>query len=388
MGKAGVIAATNLRRVVRDKTAAFFILVFPFLIILALGATFGQAFTPKLGVVSAGSGGLGQDLVTRLGAVDGLEVVGYADADALRTAVERGRLEGGLVIPAGYDEGVRAGETVPLDYLARPTGSGQELRLTVASVVDQQSVQVRAARFAIARGVVPTFDEAIALAAGVSPGMPVVSVAERTAGTEDAMPAADQGAAQELVLFVYVTSLSASSMLIETRRLGISRRMLASPTPMRSILVGEALGRYGIALMQGILIMVGTVVLFGVNWGNLLTSGLTVALFAATATGAAMLMGATLHNAQQAGALGVFFGLGLAALGGAMVPIEVFPPAMATIAHGTPHAWAIDALFESMATDASPAKVATDLLVLVAYAAALLVVATIAFRRTLTRAAA
>jgi len=52
----------------------------------------------------------------------------------------------------------------------------------------------------------------------------------------------DSGAAQELVLFVFVTSLSASSMLIETRRLGVSRRMLASPTPLGTVVVGEALG--------------------------------------------------------------------------------------------------------------------------------------------------
>ena len=387
MRKAGAIAATNLRRVVRDKTAAFFIFVFPFLIILALGATFGQAFTPKLGVAAVDSGALGEDLVARLRAVDGLEVVAYSDADALRTAVERGRLEGGLVIPAAYDDRVRAGETVPLDYLARPTGSGQELRLTVASVTDQQGVEVRAARFAIAQGAATSFDAALGLAHGASNSVPTVMVTERTAGTEDATPATDQGAAQELVLFIYVTSLSASAMLIETRRLGISRRMLASPTPMRAILFGEALGRYSIAFMQGVLIMAGTVVLFRVDWGNLLTSGLTVALFAATATGAAMLMGATLRNEQQAGALGIFVGLGLAALGGAMVPIEVFPPVMARVAHLTPHAWALDALFDSMATDASPAQVATDLLVLALYATILIVGATVLFRRTLTRTA-
>jgi len=36
-------------------------------------------------------------------------------------------------------------------------------------------------------------------------------------------------------------------------------------------------------------------------------------------------MGSALSNEQQAGSLGVFLGLALAALGGAMVPLEVFP---------------------------------------------------------------
>lgn len=67
-----------------------------------------------------------------------------------------------------------------------------------------------------------------------------------------------------------------------------------------------------------------------------------------------------------------------------MVPLEIFPPVMARIAHLTPHAWAIEALNETMATGAGPAAVATDLAVLAAYAVALIAVAIGLFRRRLT----
>ena len=56
---------------------------------------------------------------------------------------------------------------------------------------------------------------------------------------------------------------------------------------------------------------------------------------------------------------------------------------MRTIAHATPHAWAIDALTDGL-TGATPADVASELAILAAYAAALLAVATLLFRRTLT----
>ena len=48
----------------------------------------------------------------------------FADVGALRTAVERGEVEGGLVIPADYDGRIRAGDTVPLTYQARLSGAG------------------------------------------------------------------------------------------------------------------------------------------------------------------------------------------------------------------------------------------------------------------------
>ena len=381
--KAGAIAWVNLRRLTRDKTGAFFVFVFPFLIILALGAAFGSGFTPQLGVVSTGSGPLGQDLRDRLAATDGLKVHSFTDVETMRTAIERGQLEGGLEIPTGYDERVRAGATVPLDYVARPTGA-QELEATVAAVVDEQGVVIRAARFAVSEGTAGSFDEALARARAVAAAMARVEVATRTAGGDSAIGSFASGAAAELVLFMFLTSLSASAMLIETRRLGVTRRMLASPTEVRTILVGETLGRFAIALVQGLLIVAGTVLLFRVDWGNPFTTGLVVLLFALAATGAAMVMGSVLKNASQAGAMGVFLGLVLAAIGGCMVPLEIFPPVMYRIAHLFPHAWAIEALNASIATGAAPAEVSTELWVLAAYAIGLLAIASVLLRRSIT----
>jgi ABC-2 type transport system permease protein len=283
--------------------------------------------------------------------------------------------------------GCRAGETAEIDYLARPTGE-QELQLTVTAVVDDQSVEIRAARFAVAEGTAATFDEALQQASAEVELYERVDVRTRTAGGDAVLGTFATGAAQELILFVFLTSLSASSMLIETRRYGITRRMLASPTSVRTILVGETLGRYAIALLQGLLIVVGTVLLFQVDWGNRLTTTIVVLLFALAATGAAMVMGSVLHNAAQAGAMGVFLGLVLAAIGGCMVPLEIFPPVMYTIAHFVPHSWAIEALNGSISRSASPADVGTELVVLAAYSAGLLALATVLLRRKIVGNAA
>jgi ABC-2 type transport system permease protein len=359
--------------------------VFPFLIILALGAAFGSGFTPTLGIVMpANAGALGQDLRGRFQATEDLTVRSFADPGVLRTAVERGEIEGGLVIPTGYDDRIRAGETVPLTYIARPGGSGQELQIVVNGIVDEQSVAVRAARFAVSEGAVAGFAEALTKAGTLQATFPTIEVSTRTAGGGSSIGTFQGGAAQELILFIFLTSLSASAMLIETRRSGVTRRMLASPTSVRTILVGEMLGRYAIALVQGVMIVVGTVLLFRVDWGNPLTTGLVVVLFSLVATGAAMVMGSVLQNAAQAGAMGVFLGLVLAAIGGCMVPLEIFPPVMSRIAHLFPHAWAIEALNGSIATGAGPGEVAAKLAVLAAYAVALLGVATVLLRRSIT----
>jgi ABC-2 type transport system permease protein len=219
----------------------------------------------------------------------------------------------------------------------------------------------------------------------LAPTLPRVEVRRSVVGGRQTEGDFDYGAAQELVLFVFVTSLSASWMLIESRRLGVSRRMLASPTAAGVLLAGETVGRFAIALFQGLLIVVGTTLLFGVDWGDPVAGLGVVVLFSLVGTGAAMLLGSSLRNAEQAGALGVFIGLGFAALGGSMVPIDLFPDVMVRIAHVTPHAWAMDAFDAIMRDGGGIGDVLPELGVLAAYAAGLLIVASVVYRRRLTR---
>jgi len=106
--------------------------------------------------------------------------------------------------------------------------------------------------------------------------------------------------------------------------------------------------------------------------------------FALVSTGAAVLFGAMLSNEQQAGAL-TPLGLGLAALGGCMVPLEVFSPTMQTIAHVTPHAWAVEGFTKLIRTDAGLSAIALQIAVLIGFAVVLLGLASWRLNRSITR---
>ena len=64
--KALAIAQVNITRVVRDRLGLFFIVLLPFIIVLVMGAAFGGSFNPRLGVIEASGGALGQDLLDNL----------------------------------------------------------------------------------------------------------------------------------------------------------------------------------------------------------------------------------------------------------------------------------------------------------------------------------
>jgi len=185
------------------------------------------------------------------------------------------------------------------------------------------------------------------------------------------------------VLFVFVNSLAATVALIQTRRLGVARRMLSTPMTAGTIVLGETLGRFLIAMMQGVFIIVAASLLFSVQWGDPLAASVLLTAFALVSTGAAVFFGAVLSNESQAGAL-TPVGLGLAALGGCMVPLEIFSPTMQTIAHITPHAWAVEGFRELVRTDAGITDIALQIAVLLGFAVVLLGLASWRLHRTIT----
>ena len=382
------IAVVNVRRLLRDRTGLFFIFVLPVILIVVLGTMYGGRVAPRMGIVTIDSGALGTDLVEaiRNGSVK-LELKEPASVEELRAKVEDGSLEIGVIVPPGYDATLRSGGVAEVVILGQPEGAVSALREAVDAAIAEQAAAVRAARLAASREGIP-FDEALAAARSVQGEMAGVTVAVERIG-EGIFPASAgafaPGAQSQLVLFMFLTSMTAATQLILTRQLGVSRRMVASPVRVGTILAGETLGRFGVAMVQGLFIILLSAVAFGVSWGDPLAAGTLVVLFAFVGTGAAMVVGVFSNNPDQAGALGVMAGMLLGALGGAMVPLEIFPEPAHTFAYLTPHAWAIQGLREVGLRGGTVVDVLAELGVLVLYAGALMAVGTWQFRRILTR---
>lgn len=381
------IARLNVLRLLRDRTALFFVFLLPVILIVVLGTVYGGRVAPRLGVVSTGSGPLGEELVTALRAGDlRLEIKPRATESELRDGVETGALEMGLVIPAGYDATASSGGTATLTVYGRPESAISALRSAIDAAVAEQSARIGAARFAVERGVM-AFGPALVASRIASDSLPGVELQVSVVG-EGIFPegtgAFAPGAQSQLILFMFLTSMTAATQLILTRQLGVSRRMVASPTSVGTILVGETLGRFGVAMVQGLFIVVLSALAFGVAWGDPVAAGLIVVAFALVGTGVAMVLGVFANNPEQAGTLGVLVGMGLGAIGGAMVPLEVFGEPLRTIAHLTPQAWAIDALREVALHYGGVVDVLPQLAVLFGFAVVLLAIGTWRFRRVLT----
>lgn len=385
--KAIAIARSNITRLFRDRSSIFFVFIFPLALVLLIGLQFGGSFAPRLGILIESPGDQAQRLVDHLIEEQRLEVVVFEEEAALVAAVEQGSLAAAVVVPDGYDAALENGTPVEVGFVARPDGSGAILETVVAEALTSSTLEVAAARFVVDQGL-GGFAEVEQLVGQIAPELPEITVTTRTVG-ESLFPTTlgrfDLGASSQLILFMFVTALSGAAVLIQTRQLGLSRRMLATPTEVRTIVLGEGLGRFGVVLVQGLYIMIASLLAFRVDWGDPIGAAAILVTFSAVGAAAAMLMGSVFSNAEQAGGVGVMVGLGLAALGGCMLPLELFSPTLQTIAHITPHAWAIDAFAELVQRRGGLFDILPELGVLVAYAVVLGLIATWRLRAVITR---
>ena len=380
-----IIAFANLKRLFRDRSAYFFVFIFPLALILLIGLQFGGGFVPQVGVL-AGEGVTQQAIVDALSAETDLEVVRVRSEEELVDRVERGSLTAALVIPPDLDERLASGESATVGFVARPGGTGIALQPVVAEVVARSTVAANAAVFVSERGLLD-YSASRELASSLVVDMPAPAVTEESVG-ESLFPAGlgqfDLGASSQLILFMFITALSGGAVLIQTRQLGLSKRMLSTPTSVATVVGGEALGRFAVVALQGVYIMLGALIIFGVDWGDPLAAIAIVVVFSAVGAGAAMVMGTLFRNAEQAGGVGVMVGLGMAALGGSMLPLQLFSPTMQRIAHFTPHAWASDA-FAKIRDQGGLVDVVPELGILAGYALVLILFASWRLRVAITR---
>ncbi|MDP9980736.1 ABC-2 type transport system permease protein [Pseudarthrobacter oxydans] len=380
------IATVELRRFLRDKSNLFFVFIFPLMLILLLGSQFGAGSgQPRVTIAGPGST-LTQALTAELESA-GVDVTASGE-DAARADLRRGRTDVGMFLDDADAAAFHAGRPAELAVVMASQSSAQAVLQQVRTAV--QAVGLDRSQLAALTGAGipeeqarPALDQAAAQVAA-----PTVQIVDTGDVVQEfrGLGKFDLGASQQLLLFVFLSSLTGAATLIQARRFGVVGRVMSAPVSSGQVVAGQALGRFAIAFVQGGFIMVGTALLFGVDWGNLWLSALVLVLFCAVSAAAAMMVGSVMDNDTAAAGVGVGAGLVLAGLGGCMVPPEFFPETLAAVSFATPHRWAYEALSAIQRHDGTLGDVLPELGVLAGMAAALLVLGAGLLRRSLNRA--
>lgn len=385
MRAAAALAGAELKRVTRDRTFLFFMVLLPILIILLIGITISSNEQIRVGVVNQTPSALSTSLARDLADDPALTVETLDSRTAAAEALRRSEVSAAVVIPAGLEASLRAGETVRVPVLVPGTAESSQAALAaIQAVVGRHAAAVQAATFTADRGL-RSFDQNLSAARRLQEANQAVPL--RTEVVDSASNYLPLGfsysAPTMLVLFVFVNALAGGAAMIQTRQYGILSRALAAPTRPRDLVGGEALAYLGLTVGQAVLIVGIGALLFGVNWGNPLAAAALILVWALVGTGAGMLSGTLFRTPEQAGAIGPAVGIAFGMLGGCMWPLEVVPASMRALGHATPHAWAVDAWVELLSRGGGLSDIAGYLGILALYAVVLLALASLRLRRSL-----
>lgn len=368
------IAWANLVRLFRERANLFFVIVLPILILYALGVVVGGVTETRLGVVDPKPTDGSAVVADRMGAAAQTTVVRYSSERELRDDVARGALDGGWSV-------ARVGDRTTYRWFAAPSSGSASRAAALRALVEELGMQQRVVDTVAADTGAAPAEVADAVAGVEQPAVPV------NLSTTDAVddPASVRAvlAGGQLTLFIFLTSLTGAGALFATRTLGVTRRVRAGPVPVSAIVAGEALGRFLVALTQGAVVFFGAALVFGVDWRAPGAVLLLIVALALVGTGLAMLLGTLGTSQAQVGAIALLSSLVLAALGGSMQPLSLFPDTLRRVALFTPHAQMNDALERILTADAGLGQVWPQVATLLGAGVILLALAARAMARTL-----
>jgi len=364
------IALKDIRVIVRDKSAALIMLAMPLGLIFILGSALGgieesEAIDADVAIVNEDAGATGELFVEGLAESEEITALFNIDtgltADEARTAVERGDLTAAVIIPERLTESIESGESVSLEVLQDP---GSQITAgiwagIVRAAVASASAQIIAGE-TIAEALVPPGGEV------APPGMPTPPAPEKQgAASESQTPAvtvrqveAETGTRIPMISY-YAAGMSGMFLLfggmfgafafIKERREQTLARLMASPVVKAVVIGGKALGIFSVAAAQFLVLLVGTTLLFRVDWGtNVLATVLIGLAEAATAAGLAMTLTALGKTERAVGGIGPAVIMLFAALGGSMIPAEMLPSWMRPLQSVSPVYWAVDGFLDVM----------------------------------------
>jgi ABC-type multidrug transport system permease subunit len=348
MRKVLQLAAFDVWRTVSEWQSFIWMLLLPLALMYLFGNLDqggGGAPAAHITVVDRDRTWLSEAFVAELEADEQINV-DRIDPDAAATTENKVRT---LYIPAGFAAGVFGGEQQTLRLEKDPDTSDDFALAAEARIVRTIVTTLGRLIEMHQAGELPDdgagAEQAAERFVALGEREPLVGLAVSTAGAGRPVPS---GRAQSvpgiLVMSVLMMTLIYGAVMItEEKQGGMLRRMMTLPLGRRHVFAGKLAGRFVLAALQVIVLLLAGRFLYGLSYGASMAGlVLLMASFCAATAGFATMLGAVLRTPEQAGALGWLLGMLLAALGGCWWPSEIMPGWMWQAAHVLPTAWAMD----------------------------------------------
>ncbi|MDD4308069.1 MAG: ABC transporter permease [Thermoplasmata archaeon] len=377
----------DLLEFTRSKMGLIMVIIMPLFMMIMVGFIFPDSAATiedaPIAVANLDSGPLGGNFTANLEYVNsetGMMTLTSADGmEDIRSQIYEGKIDGGIVIS----------ENFTADLLAGRQG-------TIAIMTDQSNPQMSMQVQAALSMTITQMGSGAAMANlnqtyGIPANETLAAIKPYTVEVESLIPndpSYFQFVAPGIMAMVVMMSLMTGlpHAISYEKDTGTLDGMLVAPIRRLSIILGKVLAQTSRGMLQGLIILVLAILLFGVTiYGNVLLVFFIMFLAVFSFVGLGILITSFSDKEETASMMMMTLMFPMMFLGGVFFPIEQMPGFMQTISQFLPLTYATSALRKVMILGAGIDSIMTEILFMLAFGLIFLAVAVPMFKRAMNR---
>lgn len=326
---------------------------------------------------------LGSSFVTQLeaannqtGVMDLRDATGFDD---IKTMIQEGKVSGGIIVPPTFTSDILSGRqgniTIMTDQ-SNPQMSSM-IQIVLTRIIEQMGSQL--AEHNLNQTYNISLEEAPAVLKPYS-----VQMRGIIPGNPNYFEFVAPGIMAMVVMMSLMTGLPHA--ISYEKDMGTLDGMLVAPTSRWAIILGKVMAQTTRGLVQGFIILLLSVLLFGVViHGSILLVVLLILLTVFSFVGLGILITAFADKEETATMVMMTLMFPMMFLSGVFFPIQQMPSFMQSLANFLPLTYAASAMRKVMVLGAGTGAIITDVLVLAVFGIVLLAIAVPLFKRAMNR---
>jgi ABC-2 type transport system permease protein len=381
-----LIAWKDLMELFRNRMMLFMLVLMPLLMMTMAGFMFPSSTSiseVSVAMVNQDEGYASSMLIETLETLNSntglMTLTSVSSPDEIRSMIQAGEVDGGIVIASNFTSSLMMGKQGDITIVSDQTNPQMSIILEIAlkEVFEQMGTFLA--------------QKNVELYPAVNSSNSLALVKPYNVKTEGAVVGdftyfdfIAPGLMAMTVMMSVMTGLPAA--ISHEREVGTLDGMMVAPVNRLSVIVGKTLAQTARGMLQGTIILVLAVVLFGVTiHGNILLIFVLLLLGVFSFVGLGVVI--TSFAKDQETAMMVMMGLmfPMMLLSGVFFPVQQMPWYMQSISNALPLTYTASALRKVMVLGASIPMIATELAILIGFGVVMTTIAVPVFKRAITR---
>jgi ABC-2 type transport system permease protein len=303
-----------------------------------------------------------------------------SSVDEIKTLVKNGEINGGIVIPSNFTESILTGQQGTIIIITDDSNPqmSEAIKAVLKSVFDQMGTML-AQQNVLGLNSSVSYNTSLAI---VKPY--TVTTEGIVEGTTNYFDFIAPGIIAMTVMMSVMTGLPAA--ISQEKEVGTLDGMMVAPINRLSVILGKTLAQTARGLLQGAIILVLAVGLFGVtiHGSILLVFGLLL-LGVFSFVGLGIVLTSFAKDQETATIMMTTIMFPMMFLGGVFFPIQQMPWFMQGIAKFLPLTYASQALRKVMVLGADIPAISTELIIMIVFGIVMIAIAVPVFKKMMTR---